>query len=74
MYTHLVIAIRALLLALWGSRLRGAIGSILLSLALRIVGVLSRGTLGGACDKYSYLTLKLCMHDKLSTVKNKLWE
>lgn len=44
----LVIAIRALLLALWGSRLRGAIGSILLSLALRIVGVLSWGTLGGA--------------------------
>lgn len=46
-YTHLVIAIGTLLLALWGSRLRGAIGPILLSLPLRIVRILSWGTLGG---------------------------
>lgn len=43
----LVIAIRALLLALWGSRLRRAVGPVLLALPLRIVGILSWGTLGG---------------------------
>lgn len=46
-YTHLVIAVRTLLLALRGSRLRRAIGPILLSLSLRIVRILSWGTLGG---------------------------
>ena len=46
-YTHLVIAVGTLLLALWGSRLRWAIGPILLSLPLRIVGILSWATLGG---------------------------
>lgn len=51
-YTHLVIAIGALLLALWGSWLRRAIGPILLSLPLRIVRILSWGTLGGACDRH----------------------
>lgn len=44
----LVIAIGALLLALWGSWLRRAIGPILLPLPLRIVRILSWGTLGGA--------------------------
>lgn len=51
-YTHLVVTVRALLLALWGSRLRWAIGPILLSLPLRIVGILSWGTLGGTYDKH----------------------
>lgn len=46
-YTHLVIAIRTLLLALRGSRLRGPISPILLALPLRIVRILSWGTLGG---------------------------
>lgn len=50
-YTHLVVAVWTLLLALWGSRLRGAIGPILLSLPLRIVWILSWGTLGGAYEK-----------------------
>lgn len=64
-YTHLVVAVGALLLALWGSRLRRAVGPILLSLPLRIVGILSWGTLGRTYDKklrrqlkniYIYLT------------------
>lgn len=42
----LVIAVRALLLALRGSRLRSAIAPVLLPLPLRIVGILSWGTLG----------------------------
>lgn len=43
----LVITIRALLLALWGSGLWRAIAPVLLSLPLRIVRILSWGTLGG---------------------------
>lgn len=46
-YTHLVITIRALLLALWGTGLWRAIAPVLLSLPLRIVRILSWGTLGG---------------------------
>lgn len=47
-YTHLVVTVGALLLALWRSRLRGAIGSVLLSLPLRVVGILPWTALGGA--------------------------
>lgn len=45
-YTHLVVAVGTLLLALWGSRLRWAIGPVLLALPLGIVWILSWGTLG----------------------------
>lgn len=47
-YTHLVVTVGALLLALRGSGLRGAVGSVLLALALRVVGILPWTALGGA--------------------------
>lgn len=47
-YTHLVVTVGALLLALWRSGLRRAVGSVLLSLPLRVVRILAWTALGGA--------------------------
>lgn len=47
-YTHLVVTVGTLLLALGGSRLRGAVGAVLLPLPLRVVRILARTALGGA--------------------------
>lgn len=67
-YTHLVVAVWTLLLALWGSRLRRAIGPVLLSLPLRIVWILSWGTLGGAYKKdHVQHHIKLSVNKAVST-------